>query len=170
MPNYDPSWLDIIRRQDEALRFGQPISNRDALTIGLYAIEQAERFGMAFAVRVIANGAVVFSHQMDGTGLGNDWWMDKKLNSSRETGISTLRLFCEVQSGEREAPAFLENRSSYAADGGCVPMRTKDGGIFGYVLASGAPHEYDHETATRAIARFLNVSVPSVVPLPGEGA
>ena len=165
MMNYDASWPEILRQQDEALRFTSRISNHDALTIGLYAIEQANSFGMAFSIRVIANGAIVFSHHMDGIGLGNDWWMDKKLNTARETGLSTLRLFSEVQAGTREAPDFLENRSSYAIDGGCVPMRTTDGRIFGYVIASGAPHQYDHEVATRAIARFLNVDVPSVVPV-----
>ncbi|MBQ6594795.1 MAG: heme-binding protein [Clostridia bacterium] len=161
-PN-EASWLEIIKQQDDALRFEQPITNRDALTIGLYAVEEAKNLGYAFAFRIITNGAIVFSHHMDGVGLGNDWWMDKKLNTARETGISTLRLFAEVQAGSREAPAFLENRSSYAIEGGCVPMRTGDGRIFGYVLASGAPHQYDHEVVTRAIARFLNVKVPSVV-------
>lgn len=157
------SWAEIIRQQDEALRFPKPIANHDALTIGLYAIEYAKAFGFPFAIRVIANGAIAFSHHMDGVGLENDWWMDKKLNTARETGISTLRLFSEIQAGMREAPSFLENKSSYAVDGGCVPMRTVDGHIFGYVLASGAPHQYDHEVATRAIARFLNVDVPSVI-------
>ena len=78
------NWLDIIRRQDELLVFPAPIANHDALTLGLYAIEQAKAFGYAFAIRVIANGAIVFSHHMDGVGLNNDWWMDKKLNASRE--------------------------------------------------------------------------------------
>ncbi len=157
------NWLDIIRRQDELLVFPAPIANHDALTLGLYAIEQAKAFGYAFAIRVIANGAIVFSHHMDGVGLNNDWWMDKKLNASRELGISTLRAFAEVETGVRQAPAFLSNESSYALAGGCVPMRTADGHIFGYVEASGAPHEYDHEVATHAIARLLGVDVPSVV-------
>ena len=160
----ESNWLDAIRAQDERLRFEAPISNADALTIGLYAIEQAKAFGYAFAIRVIANGAIVFSHHMDGVGLENDWWMNKKLNTSREVGISTLRLFCEVRTGLREAPAFLANKSSYAIEGGCVPMRTKDGHIFGYVIASGAPHQLDHEVGTRAIARFLGVDVPAIQP------
>lgn len=163
MRPYDASWPEIIRRQDELLRFAQPIANHDALTIGLYAVEQARAFGHSFAIRVIANGGIAFSHHMDGVGLENDWWMDKKLNTARETGLSTLRLYAEVEAGLRPAPDFLENLSSYAIDGGCVPMRTADGRVFGYVLASGAPHQYDHEVATRAIARFLGVEVPSVI-------
>lgn len=159
---YDPSWPGILREQDERLHFDAPISNDDALTLGLYAVEQARAFGHAFSIRVICNGAISFSHHMTGVGLENDWWMDKKLNTSRETGISTLRLFSEVQAGLRPRPAFLDNLSSYAIDGGCVPMRTVDGHVFGYVIASGAPHQLDHEVATRAIARFLGVDVPSV--------
>ena len=113
MSGADRSWAEIIKQQDEALIFDSPITNKDALTIGLYAVEQGEAFGYAFAVRVIANGAIAFSHHMDGTGLENDWWMNKKLNTSRETGISTLRLFSEVEAGLREAPSFLKNKSSY---------------------------------------------------------
>ena len=156
-------WADITCQQEEALRFPQPIANHDALTIGLYAIEQAGVFGYAFAIRVIANGAIVFSHHMDGVGLENDWWMDKKLNTARETGMTTLRLFSEIQSGMREAPGFLSNKASYATEGGCFPLKTTDGHIFGYALASGGPHQYDHEVIAQAIARFLNVDVPAVV-------
>ena len=155
--------LEIIRRQDEALRFPRPITNAEALAIGLSAIELARALGYPSAVRVIANGAIVFSHHMDGVGLENDWWMNKKLNTARETGLSTLRLYAEIQAGTRPAPAFLANKASYATEGGCVPMRTGDGHVFGYVLTSGAPHIYDHEVATRAIARFLGRDVPSAL-------
>ena len=163
MADFDSAWPEIIKRQDEALVFDRPIFNHDALTLGLYAVEQARAFGYSFAIRIITGGAIVFSHHMDGTGLEHDWWMDKKLNASREAGISTLRLFSEVEAGLRPRPDYLNDTSSYAIDGGCVPMRTRDGHIFGYVLASGAPHQYDHEVATRAIARFLGMDVPAVV-------
>ena len=163
MCSYDPSWAAIIRRQDELLRFDRPIENHDALTLGLHAVDVARELGHNLSIRVIANGCILFSHHMDGLGLENEWWMDKKLNACREVGISTLQLYCEVEGGERERPAFLDNTSSYASDGGCVPMRTKDGHIFGYVIASGAPHRFDHECATRAIARFLGVEVPTIL-------
>lgn len=163
MKPYDPAWVEILRKQDALLRFDAPISNRDALTLGLYAIEEAERFGVRMAFRVFTRGAIVFSHHMDGVGLNNDWWMDKKLNTCRETGIANLLLFSEVQAGLREAPAFIENESSFAIDGGCVPMKLKDGAIFGYMLGSGAPHQFDHECVVRAMARFLGMEIPSVV-------
>lgn len=156
-------WAKVTQLQDELLRFPQPIANHDALTIGLFAIEQAKAFGVSNAIRIISNGAIVFSHHMDGVGLENEWWMDKKLNVSRETGIATLRLFSEIQIGIREAPAFLANKSSYATEGGCVPLKSVDGHIWGYALASGAPHECDHEILARAIARFLDIDIPSVL-------
>ena len=83
----------------------------------------------------------------------------------RKTGISTLRLFCEIMGGLREAPGFLENLSNYAVDGGCVPLRTNSGSIFGYMIASGNDHQYDHEVAVLAIAAFLKVGIPSLIRL-----
>ena len=84
--------LEIIRQQDEALRFPRPITNAEALAIGLSAIEQASAFGYPSAVRVIANGAIVFSHHMDGVGLENDWWMNKKLNTKQSMRFITILL------------------------------------------------------------------------------
>lgn len=163
MKSYDPSWTEILRKQDALLRFDRPIANRDALTLGLYAREAAEQLGVALAIRVYTRGAIVFSHHMDGVGLGNDWWMDKKLNTCRETGIANLLMFCEMADGMRARPEYLDNTSSYAEDGGCVPLKLRDGRIFGYMLASGAPHQYDHECVVRAIARLIGIEIPSVI-------
>ena len=163
MKSFDPSWVAILRTQDALLRFDEPIANHDALTLGMYAIEEAERLDVKLSFRVFTRGAVVFSHHMDGVGLCNDWWMDKKLNTCRETGIANLLLYSEVEAGLRPRPEFAANDSSYALDGGCVPLRLKDGKVFGYMLASGAPHQYDHECVVRAIARFLKVEIPSVL-------
>ena len=159
------NWLDIIREQDERLRFDH-FTHRDALQIGLNAIKLSERFGKGFAIRVVAEGTVLFSYHMEGTGMFHDWYLDKKLNASREAGISTLRLYCEIERGEREKPAFLENTGNYAVDGGCVTMRMRDGSVFGWVEASGGPHEEDHEVATQAIAQLLGIEVPGVCAIP----
>lgn len=160
---YDAGWLEKIITQEELLVFSTPLNNSDALELGLIAVEKAKEMGMNFSFRVFVSGAVAFSHLMDGTGLENEWWMDKKLNTVRETGISTLRLFCEIMGGLRDAPAFLENLSSYAVDGGCIPLRTYGGNTFGYMIASGNDHQFDHEAAVRAIAAFLKVEIPSLI-------
>ena len=158
---YDPSWAAIIAKQEELLLFDR-FTNADALTLGLYAIDAAKAFGKSFSIHIIANGATVFLYHMDGTNLENDWWMDKKMNMSRECGTSTLRLFAEMQSGIRERPWQLDDAGSYAFEGGCVPMRMRDGRVFGYMTASGASHELDHEVVVRAMARLLGVEIPTV--------
>ena len=163
MKPYDPSWPDKVRKQDELLVFPGHISNDDALTLGLAAVEEAKKLGMDFSVRVIVNGVTAFSHLMGSTGLENEWWMDKKLNTVRETGISTIRLFCEIQEGTKRSPSFLDDLSSYAVDGGCVPLRDVTGHVFGYMIASGHDHQYDHEVVVRALARFLNADIPSLI-------
>ena len=157
------AWPEIILRQEEILRFPQPISNSDALTLGLSAVELAKAFGQTVAIRIVVREAVAFSHLMDGLGLESAWWMDKKLNAAREMGMPTLRLYAEVHTGARQVTDFLLNETSYALDGGCVPLRARDGRIFGWFLVSGAPHQYDHEIATQAIARFLRADAPSVL-------
>lgn len=162
MANYNPDWLALIKKQEASLMF-ETFSNSDGLQIGLNIVEAAKSLDKSLSIRIIANGAIIFSHHMDGVSLHNDWWMDKKLNTCRQTGISGLRFFCEINSGERPRPDFLNIEGNYCWNGGCFPLRMKNGSVFGYAIASGAPHEYDHETVARGIAKFLDVEIPSLI-------
>ena len=162
MADYNPKWLPIIKQHEDALYFDS-FCNADALQIGLNMVEAAKALEKTVAIRIIANGAILFSHHMDGTSLNNDWWMKRKANTCSKTGISGLRFFCEINGGERERPDFLDLEGNYCWHGGCFPLRYKDGSVFGYAIASGAPHEYDHEIVVRGIAKLLGIEVPSLV-------
>lgn len=161
--NYKPQWEDVLKRQEEILR-AEKMSAEDALALGVIMSGLAkEKYQKPIAIRIILGGHVAFSFLMDGTSMNNEWWMDKKLNTCRATGASSIRSLVELAEGIRPMEGEFENEGDYALCGGCFPLRNTAGKLLGYVLASGMPHECDHQLIVDALAEFLNVSVPSIL-------
>lgn len=161
--SYKPQWEEILKQQEEILRV-EKMSAEDALALGVIMSGLAkEKYQKPIAIRIILGGHVAFSFLMDGTSMNNEWWMDKKLNTCRATGASSIRSLVELAEGIRPMESEFENEGDYALCGGCFPLRNAAGKLLGYVLASGMPHECDHQLIVDALAEFLNVSVPSIL-------
>ena len=161
--SYKPQWEDVLKRQEEILRV-EKMSAEDALALGVIMSGLAkEKYQKPIAIRIILGGHVAFSFLMDGTSMNNEWWMDKKLNTCRATGASSIRSLVELAEGIRPMESEFENEGDYALCGGCFPLCNAADKLLGYVLASGMPHECDHQLIVDALAEFLNVSVPSIL-------
>ena len=161
--SYKPQWEEILKQQEEILRV-EKMSAEDALALGVIMSGLAkEKYQKPIAIRIILGGHVAFSFLMDGTSMNNEWWMDKKLNTCRATGASSIRSLVELAEGIRPMESEFENEGDYALCGGCFPLRNAAGKLLGYVLSSGMPHECDHQLIVDALAEFLNVSVPSIL-------
>jgi len=160
---YKPEWLEALRQHEEVLRV-EKMCAEDALALGVIMIGLAkEKYKKPAAMRIILGGHVAFSFLMDGTSMNNNWWMDKKLNTCRATGVSSIRSLVEVAEGLRPLEPEFENDGDYALCGGCFPLRNAAGKLLGYVLASGLPHECDHQLIVDALGEFLGKSVPSIL-------
>lgn len=160
--NYEREWLDVLRAQEDALRV-EKITADDALALGTIMVRLArEKYQKPVSVRIVTGGQVTFSFLMDGTDSYNEWWMDKKLNTCRMTGVSSIRSLVEVAEGVRPMEPEFENENNFALCGGCFPLRNAAGKLLGYALCSGMPHQCDHQLIADALSEFLNVGVPSL--------
>lgn len=156
-------WIEIVKEQEKLLRF-ERFTREDALRLGLKIVELAKnKYHHGVAVWVIAQGATLFSHMMDGVSLENELWMQRKVNTFHKTGVSTLRTcLAEHYEGLSCAPWF-DNEANYVLCGGCFPIFDKEGGTFGYAVASGLEHHEDHQLLADAMAELLKIKIPSVV-------
>lgn len=161
--NYKKEWLEIVAEQEKRLR-ADVLDAASVFELGTILYKKAESvYKKPAAFRIIMNGQTVFSFLMDGTSLNNEWWMDKKLNTSRTTGVSSIRSLIEVAEGIRPMEPEFENEGSYALCGGCFPWKNAAGKIVGWVEVSGLTHEEDHQLAVDAIAELLNIEIPRVI-------
>ncbi|MBQ8506889.1 MAG: heme-binding protein [Clostridia bacterium] len=160
--DYKPEWLDILRRQEEMLRF-ESFTAEDALALGLIMARLAkEKYKKSAAFRIIVGGHIAFSYLMDGTTSNNDWWMDKKLNTCRITGVSSILSLVEVAEGARAMEPEFEIEDDFALCGGCFPIRNRAGKLLGYTLCSGMPHWMDHQLMMDALCEYLRVDAPAI--------
>ena len=160
---YQKEWLPILVSQEELLRAEQLTSDQAMQLGGIMVRLAKEKYNQPAAIRVIMGGHTVFSLLMDGTSMNNDWWMDKKLNTCRMTGVSSIRSLVEVAEGLRAMEPEFENEGDYALCGGCFPLRNAAGRLMGYVLASGLPHECDHQLIVDGLSELLGVQAGSII-------
>ena len=161
--HYEKEWLEIVCRQEELLRTDS-FSADDALKLGLIMARLArDEYREPIAIRIILGGHAAFSYLMEGTDSCNEWWMDKKLSTSRMSGMSSLRTLMEVAEGNIPCEKEFEIENDYALCGGCFPLRRTDGRLIGYVESSGMAHQRDHQLIADALAELLNIKVPGII-------
>lgn len=160
--NYKPEWLPILKEQEEKLR-AEKFTAEDCLCLGLIMTRLSkEKYRIPCAIRIVTNGQITFSHLMDGTDMNNEWWMDKKLNTCRISGMSSIRTLVEVAEGSYPLKKEFELENNFALCGGCFPVRNSAGEVIAYVLCSGMPHYCDHQLIADALSEFLNVEIPGI--------
>ena len=159
---YEKKWLDAVRTQEELLR-ADSFSADDALRLGLQMVRLArDVYREPIAIRIILGGHTAFSYLMDGTDSNNEWWMDKKLNTARMSGMSSLRTLMEVAEGNIPCEKEYEIENDYALCGGCFPLRSTNGRLLGYVESSGMAHQRDHQLIADALSELLGIKAPEI--------
>ena len=160
---YRAEWLEPLRAHEALLRT-ESFSAEDAFRLGAIMIRLAkEVYRKPAAFRIIRAGQTTFSYLMDGTDTLNEWWMNKKLNTARTTGTSSILALVEVALGLRAMEPEFENLDNFVLCGGCFPLKNAGGKVIGYVLTSGLPHECDHQLIVDALSEFLGKEVPSIL-------
>jgi len=160
---YSESWLEILRDQEAKLRM-ESLSADEALKIGMIMYRLAkEKYLKPISIRIITGGQTTFSFLMEGTSTNNEWWMDKKLNTSRLSGVSSILTLVEVAMGLRAMEPEYEKENDFALCGGCFPIKNQAGKVIGYAQSSGMPHECDHQLITDALAEYLGVEIGSII-------
>lgn len=161
--NYRESWLEILREQEKILRM-EALSAEDALKLGLIMHRLAkEKYQKPISIRIITGGQTTFSYLMEGTDTFNEWWMDKKLHTSRMSGVSSILTLVEVAMGLRAMEPEYENEHDFALCGGCFPIKNAQGKLIGYAQSSGMAHECDHQLIADALSELLGVEIPSII-------
>ena len=161
--SYRPEWLETLKAQEALLRL-ESLNSDEAMRLGTIMVRLAkEKYKRPVSVRIITSGQVTFSFLMDGTDLNNEWWMDKKLNTCRLTGVSSIRSLVEVAQGLRPMEPEFEKENNFALCGGCFPLKNAAGKGIGYALCSGMPHECDHQLIADALSELLGVHIPSLL-------
>ncbi len=164
----DSSWLDIVKEQEEKLRF-EKFTKNDALKLGNLICQRAERdYKDGVAVKIILDGITVFFHLMEGTGTRNDWYMGCKYNTFLKTGKSSLLSLLERTFEKKSFEDWCFDENDHILCGGEFPIRDKAGKLLGCVIVSNLTHERDHQLIADSISEYLKIEAKRVEPCSRE--
>lgn len=144
-----------LRAHEETLRF-ESFTAKEAMQLAETLQKLTAADGKAAAVQIELNGFEVYRSMPEGTGRYNDLWMQKKKNTVRLMGKSTLRLWTERAAVGFPRPREMAPSGEIVFCGGGFPILLKDGSVIGAIAVSGpAGDEYEHELVVRALTEML---------------
>ena len=138
-----------LAAQEETYRF-EHFSVGDAMKLAGIMNELAAADGKSAAIQIELNGFEVYRFMPEGTGMYNDLWMQKKKNTVKLMGKSTLRLWTDMALRGFPRPMSIEPGNIVFCGGG-FPILLADGTLIGVIAVSGPGDEYEHELIIRAL-------------------
>lgn len=129
----------------------QDFSYQDCFNLGCLLVERHDVRKEPIAIRIYMDDLVVFQYIMDGRDAGNIPWLERKANTVRKTGMSSLDAFYAINEGK-----FLELKddSTFALYGGGYPIY-QEGKIICIVCVSGMAHEEDGQLVEEVVNEYI---------------
>jgi uncharacterized protein (UPF0303 family) len=129
--------------------------DRESLTaFGNQIVAQGKRDSLPLAVAVYYEDVRIFQGFLDGTSSKNELWVNRKINTVRAIGHSTLYSRAVMEKTGAYQELGLENHmGELAICGGGVAIRKNDQ-VLAVVIVSGLPHEDDHNMIMSEFAKF----------------
>lgn len=150
--------LDILEGEEITLPY---FNTSVAWEIGLLARQLAQEFSKPIVIDItLSNGQVVFhSPSKPGSGLDNDFWINRKKKTVLRFAKSTFYIGRKLALKEKSAGKPLTVESTlfvdsleYATHGGSVPIKASNfDGIYGAFTVSGLAQEEDHLFALKVL-------------------
>jgi len=128
---------------------------RDSLTaFGNQIVANGKKDSLPLAVAVYFEDVRIFQGFLEGTSAKNEMWINRKINTVRAIGHSTLYSRAVMEKTGAYQELGLENHmGELAICGGGVAIRKNDG-LLAVIIVSGLPHEDDHNLIMSEFAKF----------------
>lgn len=98
---------------------------------------------LSLAIAIYFQDVKIFQEFLDGTSEVNELWVQRKINTVRACGHSTLYARAIMDKGAYGELQLEHHFGELAICGGGIPI-IKNGNLEAVVIVSGLPHEDDH--------------------------
>jgi uncharacterized protein (UPF0303 family) len=152
------SLLEQLLQQENDLQFTE-FTNQTAIQVGNAILERATKENKWIAVDIRRNGQLLFHAKMDGKGLNNERWIERKRNAVNHFGHSSyyMHILYKSSNTTMKENAYIDPME-YAADGGSFPILIKNVGAIGTISVSGLPGADDHGIIVAVLTDFLKAN------------
>lgn len=131
-------------------------TSEDALELGTLAAVVTKEWGLSLSVDILIGDYLVYRARLGTTGLGNDVWLSGKAAVVRHFGDSSLLVKLRQEATGIPFTELPLDHEVMKAHGGSIPIYV-DGAMVATITMSGEPDVVDHEAATEALRRFVEL-------------
>lgn len=124
----------------------------DCYKLGCLIAEKHDKNKEPIAIRIYMDDLVIFQYIMQGRDAGNIPWLERKANTVKKTGMSSIEAFYATKKGKFSE---LKDDPTVALYGGGYPLY-KDGKIICIVCVSGMTHEEDAQLVEESVNEYLS--------------
>ncbi len=138
----------------------------DAWHLGQMFVEEAIELHLPIAINIrLLSGQTLFSCALSGTSLDNEAWIERKFNTVKRFGMSTLAYALLLKSQGFSLKDRGLDPQLYVNGGGGFPLVVDSAGCIGSAMVSGLSDLEDHRVLVRCLARYLQRSNVPYYPL-----
>jgi uncharacterized protein (UPF0303 family) len=131
-------------------------TNEDAFELGTLAAVVTQEWGVSLSVDIVIDGYLAYRARLGKTGVGNDPWLRGKAAVVEHFGDSSLLVKRRQEATGVPFTDLPLDHEVMKASGGSIPIYV-DGKLAGTITMSGEPDVVDHEAATEALRRYVEL-------------
>lgn len=124
----------------------------DCYKLGCLIAKKHDKNKEPIAIRIYMDDLVILQYIMQGRDAGNIPWLERKANTVKKTGMSSIEAFYATKEGKFSE---LKDDPTVALYGGGYPLY-KDGKIICIVCVSGMTHEEDAQLVEESVNEYLS--------------
>jgi uncharacterized protein (UPF0303 family) len=132
-------------------------TNEDAFELGTLAAVVTKEWGVSLSVDIVIGDYLVYRARLGSTGPGNDPWLTGKAAVANHYGDSSLLVKLRQEAtGVPFTDLPQHDHEVMKAHGGSIPIYV-DGTLVATITMSGEPDVVDHEVASEALRRYIDL-------------
>jgi uncharacterized protein (UPF0303 family) len=131
-------------------------TNEDAFELGSLAAAVTQEWGVSLSVDIVIGDYLVYRARLGKTGSGNDPWLTGKAAVAGHFGDSSLLVKLRQDATGVPFTDLPLDHEIMKAHGGSIPIYV-DGQLVGTITMSGEPDVVDHEAASEALRRYVEL-------------
>jgi uncharacterized protein (UPF0303 family) len=131
-------------------------TSEDAFELGTLAAVVTQEWGVSLSVDIVIGDYLVYRARLGTTGPGNDPWLSGKAAVVNHYGDSSLLVKLRQEATGVPFTDLPHDHEVMKAHGGSIPIYV-DGTLVGTITMSGEPDVVDHEAASEALRRYVDL-------------
>jgi uncharacterized protein (UPF0303 family) len=145
--------FERLGKEEEELTFTS-FSHRDAWNLGTLIVEKSKNNPQPLGLEIYLNGLLIFRYFPDGITRDHEFWLARKHRTVMLREMSSLRLKYMAEENGSKIIDWKLDPNDYFLGGGGYPIKIKNTGMIGLILATGTNDIDEHNSIVSAIREY----------------